>query len=90
VPELTFSIYGERGSVDLVAWHPARRALLVIELKTAIVDVNELLMTFDRKRRLAPRIAREREWDPNVVGAWLIVMEGMTNRRRVAAHRASL
>jgi hypothetical protein len=28
---VTFSIYGERGSIDIVAWHPGRRALPIIE-----------------------------------------------------------
>jgi len=29
-PEVMFSIYGERGSIDVIAWHPGRRALLAI------------------------------------------------------------
>jgi transcriptional regulator with XRE-family HTH domain len=33
-PEVSFSIYGERGIIDILAWHPGRRMLLVIELKT--------------------------------------------------------
>jgi transcriptional regulator with XRE-family HTH domain len=33
-PEVSFAVYGERGVIDVFAWHPARRALLVIELKT--------------------------------------------------------
>lgn len=85
-PEVSFSSYGERGIVDVVGWHAARRALVVVELKTAIVDVQELLGTLDRKRRLAPVIARERGWRPATVSAWLVVGEGPTNRRRVAAH----
>ncbi|MBA3779763.1 MAG: hypothetical protein H0X16_10790 [Chloroflexi bacterium] len=36
-PEVSFAIYGERGIIDILAWHPGRRALLVIELKTDIV-----------------------------------------------------
>lgn len=90
VPEVMFSIYGERGSIDLLAWHPGRRALLVIELKTAIVDVNELLGTLDRKRRLAKRIALERGWAPTTVSAWLVISDDRTNRRRVASHVAML
>ena len=43
---------------------PDRRALLVIELKTAIVDVGELLGTFDRKVRNAGEVARRLGWDP--------------------------
>jgi len=33
-PEVSYSIYGERGVIDILAWHPGRRALLIIELKT--------------------------------------------------------
>jgi transcriptional regulator with XRE-family HTH domain len=89
-PEVSFSIYGERGVIDILAWHPGRRALLVIELKTDIVDVNELVGTFDRKRRLAARVAKERGWDALTVSAWLIVSESRTSRRRVAAHAGML
>jgi transcriptional regulator with XRE-family HTH domain len=64
LPEVSFSIYGERGVVDILAWHPETRSLIVIELKTAISDVNELLGTVDRKRRLAVRIVAERGWVP--------------------------
>ena len=90
VPEVTFSIYGERGAIDVLAWHEPTRTLLVIELKTEIVDVQELIGTLDRKRRLAPKIAAERGWRPAVVATWVILAEGRTNRRRVDAHRTVL
>jgi transcriptional regulator with XRE-family HTH domain len=89
-PEVSFAIYSERGVIDIFAWHPGRRALLVIELKTDVVDMNELIGTFDRKRRLAPQVARDRGWDPLTVSAWLIVSSSRTNRRRVEAHEAML
>ncbi len=85
-PEVSFGIYGERGVVDVLGWHAERRALLVIELKTEIVDVGELLGTLDRKRRLGPGIAEPLGWRPLTTSAWLIVADSMTNRRRVAAH----
>ncbi len=90
VPEVTFSVYGERGAIDVLAWHAPTRTLLVIELKTEIVDVQDLLGVLDRKRRLAPRIAADRGWAPRAVGAWVIVAEGRTNRRRVTAHHTVL
>jgi transcriptional regulator with XRE-family HTH domain len=90
VPEVTFAIYTDRGVIDILAWHPGRRAVLVIELKTEIVDVNELLGTLDRKRRLAKQVARSRGWDALTVSAWLIVAESRTNRRRTEAHAAML
>lgn len=89
-PEVSFSIYGERGVIDILGWHPQTRTLLVIELKTEIVDVNAIMATADRRRRLAATVARERGWDPVTVSSWVIVAEGTTNRRRVAAHKATL
>jgi transcriptional regulator with XRE-family HTH domain len=89
-PEISFNVYGERGVIDLIAWHAATRALLVIELKTDIVDVGETLGTFDRKRRLAARVAAELGWRPAVVGAALLVRDSRTNRRRVEAYGRTL
>jgi transcriptional regulator with XRE-family HTH domain len=89
-PEVSFGIFGERGVIDIVAWHPGRRALLIIELKTDIADVNELVGTFDRKRRLARKIVEERGWVPTTVSGWVIVASGRTNRARIAAHGAML
>jgi len=85
-PELSFAIYGERGVVDLLAWHEATRALVVIELKTEIVDVGELLGTLDRKRRLGAQIAATVGWiRPASVSMALLIADGRTNQRRVAA-----
>ena len=90
VAEVSFAIYGERGLVDLLAWHEAAGALVVIELKTAIVDADELIGTLDRKRRLATRIAAERGWSARSVSVWLVVADSKTNRRRVGEHRTLL
>lgn len=90
VPEVSFSIYGERGVIDILAFHAATKTVLVIELKTDIVDVQELIGTLDRKARLAWVIARERGWAVSRVAVWVVVAESHTNRRRVAEHRAVL
>lgn len=89
-PEVSFSIRGERGVIDILAWHAETRTLLVIELKTEIVDVNELMGTLDRKRRLAAEVGRERGWHASTVAVWLVVADSRTNRRRVAAHATTL
>ena len=89
-PEVSFSIYGERGVIDILAFHEPSRSLLVIELKTDIVDVNDLLGTVDRKRRLASRIAADRGWEAVSVSCWVIVEGGRTNQRRLATHRSVL
>jgi transcriptional regulator with XRE-family HTH domain len=89
-PEVSFSIQGERGVIDVLAWHAATGSLLVIELKTEIVDVNDLMTTVDRRRRLAPRIAADRGWHPKSVSVWVAVADSRTNRRRFARHAAVL
>jgi len=89
-PEVSFSIYGERGVIDILAWHGGLRALIVIELKTDIVDVNQLMGQMNQRRRLAREIARDRGWDPVTISTWVIVANGRTNRARLAAHRVAL
>ena len=89
-PEVSFSIQGERGVIDVLAWHAATSSLLVIELKTEIVDVNDLMTTVDRRRRLAPRITADRGWHPKSVSVWVAVADSRTNRRRLARHVAVL
>jgi len=83
--EVSFSIWGERGSVDVLAWRADARALLVVEVKSVIPDAQATIAVHDRKVRLAPEIARSRGWDPAVVGGLLVVADSSTARNRVAA-----
>ena len=85
-PEVSFSIYGERGIIDLFAWRADIRSLLVIELKTEIVDVGETIGTLDRKARLATTVATDLGWAADRCSACLIVADGRTNHRRLSAH----
>jgi transcriptional regulator with XRE-family HTH domain len=89
-PEVSFAVFGERGVIDILAWHEPTRTLLVIELKTEIVDVNDLMGRVDVKQRHAIEIARERGWNAKRVAAWVIVADSSTNRRRVARHKTTL
>lgn len=86
--ELTFNHYGERGSIDILAWHPGERVLLVCEIKTVIVDAQDLLASVDRKVRVAGIIGRQRRWHPRAVAPALVVLEGSTARRRLVEHAA--
>ncbi len=88
-PEVSFNVRGERGLVDIVAWHAPTRTLLLIEVKTEIVDVGELFGTFDRKRRLAPDIARSLTLEPAAISTALVVADTPTNHRRIRAHAAT-
>ena len=81
--EASFSEYGERGRIDLFAYHPGRRALLVVEVKTAIFDAQELLGSLDIKERLAATVARKRGWRPAAVGVLLAITRTDANERRI-------
>lgn len=87
--EVTYNDYGDRGSIDILAFHPASAALLVIEVKTEITAIEETLRKIDEKVRLAPAIARSRfGWQPRSVSRLLVLPELSTARRRVASHGA--
>ena len=87
--EVSFNVYGERGSIDILAFHAATRTLLVIEVKTVIPDVGGMLAAMDRKLRLASDIASRRGWRTARVARLLVVPEASTVRRRVRDHEAT-
>ncbi len=89
--EVTFARLGDRGSIDLLAWHEASRTLLVIEVKTELASVEGLLRPLDVKVRLAAVIALERfGWQALYVGRLVVMPEDRTSRRTVTRHRAIL
>ena len=88
--EVTFSEWGERGMIDILAWHAASRTLLVIELKTEISDPAALIAQVDRHRRLAPQVGRARGWDQRHVACWVLVAESDFSRDQLARHRSML
>ena len=90
VVEASFSIWGERGSIDILAWHPPFRTLLVIEVKSVIPDLQATLHDLDRKTRLAPEIAARFGWAARTVGRLLVVAESPTSRGRVRRSRPVL
>lgn len=89
-PEVSYSEYGERGSIDLLCWHAASRSLLVVEIKTELLEFGVLLAKLDEKERLGPVIARRLGWSAATVSVCLFLAESMTNRRRLAAHASLL
>jgi transcriptional regulator with XRE-family HTH domain len=88
-PEVSFSEFGERGVIDLLGWHASTSSLLVVELKTEVIDVAEVLGTLDRKLRLGATIAQRLGWEAERVSACLLIADSMTNRRRVSARLAT-
>lgn len=88
--EWSFNRYGERGSVDVLAWHPERSALIVVEVKTRIVDLQDLLSALDRKVRIAVELLpKEHGWRPLSVGRIVVLPDTSTSRDAVDRHRAT-
>lgn len=82
--EVSFNHYGDRGRIDVLAWHPRVRALLVGEVKSDIVDVQGLLGPMDIKTRVAPQVARRLGLGPvAIVLPLLFLPDDPTTRRRV-------
>ena len=83
--EVTYSEYGERGSIDVLAIRPAERACLVVEIKTDVPSSEAVGRKVDEKARLAPMIVQARfGWRPEVVGRLVVLPETMRLRRLVA------
>lgn len=83
--EVTFSRYGERGSIDVLGLRPDRRAAVVNECKTELASTEQLNRGVDRKTRLAADLVQERwGWRPALVGRLVVFAEDSSNRRRVA------
>lgn len=89
VVEASFNVRGERGSIDVLAFHPATGVVLVVEVKSVVPDLQATLHVLDRKTRLAVEIARQLGWEAKSAGRILAVADGRTVRRRVAQHAAT-
>lgn len=87
--EVSFNHFGDRGRVDILAFHPILRILLIVEIKSALGDLQETLGRLDVKVRLGPVIARELGWEAPVgVVPALVIGDSRGARRTVANHPA--
>ena len=88
--EVTFNERGERGSADLVGWHPGYAAMCIGECKTRFGDVQAAHATFDRKVRVLPRVLRRDEgWAPASIGRLLVIADTHANRDVITRHAAT-
>jgi transcriptional regulator with XRE-family HTH domain len=83
VVEASFSRWGERGSIDVLAYHEATRILLVVEVKSVVPDSQAMLYDLDRKTRLARHVAQDKGWGVGQVSRLLVIGDSATSRRRV-------
>lgn len=90
VIEYTFNHFGERGSVDVIGWQARERALLLVEVKSRLVDSQDTIATLGRKARVVPAlIAQERGWAASRIGVALVVEDLTANRTVVSRHMAT-
>ena len=87
--EVSFNVRGERGSIDVLAFHMATRSLLVVEVKSVVPDLQAMLHGIDRKARVASLVARERDWSASTTSRLLILPNDKTSRRRVRMHHVT-
>jgi len=85
--EESFNRFGERGSVDVLAWRQDCNALLIVEVKTEITRLEETLRILDMKSRVVPAAMRvARGWQPRLVGVVLLLPDASTHRDLVHRH----
>lgn len=87
--EVTFDIRGQRGSIDILAFHRASGSLLMVEVKSVVPDLQAMLAAIDRKTRLAGEIGRTRGWQATSISKLLLLPADRTSRRRIDSHEST-
>lgn len=86
--EPSFNHYGDRGRIDILAFHPGGGILLVVEIKTEVRDVQDLIGRLDVKQRVARQLAADRGWEVAAIVPAIVLREDRTIRRRITQHSA--
>jgi transcriptional regulator with XRE-family HTH domain len=79
-----------RGWIDILAYHPIHRLLLVIEVKTTIDDVGRLLRTLGWYTRSSRQAAHARGWRPAQITRLVAVLASDEVDARIGANRGLL
>ncbi len=87
--EASFSEWGERGRIDLLAFDLTTDTLVIVEVKSLLLDLQDLFGSLDVKERLASAVGRRRGW---VVRRTVTVLAvaGTSANRRIARSHASM
>jgi transcriptional regulator with XRE-family HTH domain len=85
--EVTYSEYGERGSVDVLAARRDVLAMVVVEVKSELTVMDATVRKVDEKERIVRRsLGRERfGFTPARIARLLVLPSSETARRRVRA-----
>lgn len=89
--EASYSVNGERGSIDVLAAKTICRCVLVEEVKTSLVSVEATLRKLDEKTRLVrERLCLDRfGWVPRAVGRLLVFPDSTSGAPGGGASRSS-
>lgn len=79
-----------RGWIDLLAYHPGSRVLLVIEIKTEIHDLGAIERSLGWYERESWAAARRLGWEPRQINGSLFVLATEANDRRIRDNREQL
>lgn len=88
--EVSFNHYGDRGRCDLLAWHPATRTILVVEVKSRLGDLQDTLGRLDVKARLGALLAGQVGWGQPALTVPALVLPDNRSARRVLMRHESL
>jgi len=85
--EASYSIYGERGSIDVLGGLARVRSVIVEEIKSELANLEETIRKLDEKVRLVRQeIALDRfGWRPAIMGRLLVLPDSTVARQRIAA-----
>ena len=79
-----------RGWIDVIAFHPATRLLLVIEIKTELRDLGAIERSLNWYVREAARAAARFGWRPTAVASTLLVLATDANDQAMRSIRPAL
>ena len=78
------------GWIDLVAFHPGSETLLVIEVKTQLLDLGSLERQLGWYTRAAGDATRRKGWIPRRIVTWVLVLASDEVDRVIATNRQLL
>lgn len=88
-PEVSFNHFGDRGRVDLLAFHQDSGVVLIVEVKSSLGDLQEALGRLDVKVRLGRSLAVASGWSGvRAVVPAFVFADTRAVRRTIASHEA--
>ncbi len=88
-PEVSFNHYGDRGRVDVLAFHPLTRLIVVVEAKSSLANLQNTLGRLDVKVRLGRTLAESSGWaDVRAVVPAFVFADTRAVRRTLSRHAA--